>query len=540
MKRFAELYAALDATTRTSAKVDAMVAYFAAAPAEDAAWALFFLTGERLKRLIGAPALRAWALEATGLPAWLVAESYASVGDSAETVALLLDAVDTDDGDDGGDDGGGDDLGLAGWMETRILPLREMADVERQTAVTGWWRRLDREQRFVLNKLLTGALRVGVSRGLVVRAIARLSGLDEPVVAHRLMGGWRPTPSAWRALLAADDGGADLARPYPFFLASPLEAAPETLGPLDDWLVEWKWDGIRGQLVKRRGEVHLWSRGEDLVTERFPEVAGAGLALPDGTVLDGEILAWNADGVMGFKALQTRIGRLKPGPKTLRDVPVRFLAYDLLEDAGADVRHLDQARRRARLADLLAEAAPGLGLSPLVEAPDWAALTALRAEARTRRVEGLMLKRRTGPYRAGRRRGDWWKWKIDPLGVDAVLIYAQAGSGRRANLFTDYTFALWDGDRLVPFAKAYSGLDDQEIAELDRWIRRHTRERFGPVRAVAPEQVFELAFEGIQRSTRHKSGIAVRFPRIARWRRDKRAADADSLETVKALLAERA
>ncbi len=532
MKRFADLYAALDATTKTNAKIAAMVAYFEAAPPADVAWALHFLTGQRLKRLVGSPTLRAWALAATGLPDWLMAECHAAVGDSAETVALLLDSVPSEPD--------AECLGLASWLETRVLPLRALEEVERQAAVTGWWRRLDREQRFVLNKLLTGALRVGVSRGLVVRAVAKLAGLDPAVVSHRLMGHWRPTPDAFRALLAADDGAADASRPYPFFLASPLEADPATLGPLTDWLAEWKWDGIRGQLVRREGAVHLWSRGEELLTERFPEIARAGHALPDGTVLDGEVLAWNARGVMPFAALQTRIGRLQPGAKTLREAPVRFLAYDLLEQAGTDLRPLDQSARRERLAALLEGAPPALGLSPSIEAADWPALAALRAAARSRGVEGLMLKRRSAPYRAGRRRGDWWKWKVDPLSVDAVLIYAQAGSGRRANLFTDYTFALWDEGRLVPFAKAYSGLDDREIAELDRWIRRHTVERFGPVRSVAADLVFEVAFEGIQASARHKSGIAVRFPRIARWRRDKRAEEADSLAALEALLVERA
>lgn len=531
MRRFAELYAALDATTKTNAKVDAMAAYFEAAPPADAAWALFFLTGERLKRLIGSRTLRAWAQDLAGLPDWLVDDSYAAVGDTAETVALLVDAT-------VGGAGEVDELGLARWMEARILPLRELDEAAQKQAIQSWWCRLDREQRFVVNKLLTGGFRVGVSQGLVVRAIAKVSGLDTAVVSHRLMGGWRPTAANYSALLRGDDGAADVSRPYPFFLASQLEGDPRSLGPIDDWLFEWKWDGIRGQLVKREGAVHLWSRGEELVTERFPEIERAGLGLGDGTVLDGEILAWDANGVMPFAALQKRIGRLKLSAKILKEAPVRFLAYDLLEEAGADVRELPQWERRRRLDAVVAATRAAIGTSELVHAASWRELAERRARSRERRVEGLMLKRRGAPYQVGRRRGDWWKWKIDPLTVDAVLIYAQAGSGRRANLFTDYTFAVWDGGGLVPIAKAYSGLDDQEIAELDRWIRRHTIERFGPVRSVPAEQVFELAFEGIQRSTRHKSGIAVRFPRIARWRRDKPPAEADTLAGVRALLTE--
>ncbi len=529
MRRFAGLYAALDATTKTNAKIDAMAAYFADAPAADAAWALFFLTGERLKRLIGSRTLRAWVQELTELPDWLVDDSYAAVGDTAETVALLVDAT---------VDGAGevDELGLARWMEERILPLRRLDEAGRKDAIRSWWCRLDREQRFVVNKLLTGGFRVGVSQALVVRAIARVSGLDTAVVSHRLMGGWQPTAENYTALLRGDDGAADASRPYPFFLASQLEAEPESLGPLADWLVEWKWDGIRGQLVKRAGAVYLWSRGEELVTERFPEIERCGLDLADGTVLDGEILAWDDGGVMPFAALQKRIGRLKLSAKILKEAPVRFLAYDLLEEEGTDIRERPQEERRPRLEAVVAGAGHALATSELVHAERWAELAELRARSRERRVEGLMLKRKGAPYRVGRRRGDWWKWKIEPLTVDAVLIYAQAGSGRRANLFTDYTFAVWDDGGLVPIAKAYSGLDDKEIAALDRWIRRHTVERFGPVRSVPAEQVFELAFEGIQRSARHKSGIAVRFPRIARWRKDKPAAEADTLDGVKALL----
>ncbi len=527
MKRFAALYAALDSTAKTNAKIDAIVAYLDGAPAADAAWAIHFLAGERLKRFISSRTLRAWAQELTGLPDWIVDESYAAVGDTAETVALVLDAP---------TGAAPAEAGLAAWMDARILPLRDLEPDQQRATVQAHWQSLDREQRFVLNKLLTGGLRVGVSRGLVVRAVAKVSGLDPAVVSHRLMGTWRPTASAYAALVSADDDGADASRPYPFFLASQLEGDPALLGPLADWLVEWKWDGIRGQLIRRGGAVHLWSRGEELVTDRFPEIERGGLDLPEGTVLDGEILAWDGTGVLPFAALQKRIGRRKLTARVLAEAPVRFLAYDLLEHAGADVRARTQAERRAALVDLLAGSREALVCSPMVVAETWDELAQHRAEARTRRVEGLMLKRWSAPYRVGRRRGDWWKWKVEPLTVDAVLVYAQAGSGRRANLFTDYTFAVWEEDQLVPFAKAYSGLDDREIQELDRWIRRHTVERFGPVRSVPPVQVFEIAFEGIQRSTRHKAGIAVRFPRILRWRRDKSPDAADTLGSVRSWL----
>jgi DNA ligase-1 len=274
-----------------------------------------------------------------------------------------------------------------------------------------------------------------------------------------------------------------------------------------------------------------------LVTERFPELQEAAARLPEGCVIDGEILAWAEGAPLGFNRLQQRIGRRALTPAVLRSAPVALVVYDLLELDGADLRDRPLEERVARLGRLLADVAdPKLILSPVVSAADWAELAACRDEARGRGVEGIMLKRRASPYRVGRRRGDWWKWKVNPLSADAVLTYAQRGHGRRSGLYTDYTFSVWDGDQLVPFAKAYSGLTDEEIHDVDRWVRRHTVERYGPVRAVTPELVFEIAFEAIRPSGRHRSGVAVRFPRIARRRPDKPAAEADTLDTIRALL----
>jgi DNA ligase-1 len=529
MRRFSDLYEALDSTSSTRAKVEAMAEYLQAVPPEDAAWATFFLTGQRLKRLISGRTLRAWALRYTGLPDWLISDAHAATGDSAETVTLLVHQ---------GAPAAGEPLPLHRWLEERILPLRALPDEQQYAEVTAWWRQLPARELFVLNKLLTGAFRVGVSQLLVVRALAAVAAMPRAAIAHRLMGRWQPTAAWYQGLLAADRADDDPSRPYPFFLASPLEQTPDQLGSIDRWLAEWKWDGVRAQLIRRRGEVFLWSRGEELVTERFPELAHAAARLPDGSVLDGEILAWNEAGVLPFAILQTRIGRGTVSARDLERAPVSFLAYDLLEEDGQDIRALPLAERQARLAAAFEGRGGRLLLSHELAAADWSTLETARAGARERHVEGLMLKRRDSPYGAGRQRGAWWKWKIDPLTVDAVLVYAQAGSGRRANLFTDYTFAVWQGEALVPIAKAYSGLSDSEILALDRWIRRHTVERFGPVRQVAPEQVFELAFEGIARSSRHKSGIALRFPRIARWRTDKPPQEADRLEDVHALLPE--
>lgn len=526
MKAFADLYTALDETTKTNEKVDALVRYFQNAPPADAAWALYFLSGRRLKGLISAPKLRSWAVEAAGLPDWLFDESYDAVGDSAETIALLLPPSNASN-----------DLPLRYWIEERILPLKALADDEQRAAMLDAWAALDGQQRFVWNKLITGGFRVGVSQLLLIRALANVSGVHNEVIAHRLMGTWEPTPTFYDGLLATETGDADLSRPYPFFLAYPIEESPMSLGDVGEWQVEWKWDGIRAQMIQRAAHVAIWSRGEELITERFPELAAIGAQLPNGTVLDGEILPWIDGAVMPFAQLQRRIGRKTLGKKILSEVPVVFMAYDYLEQSGIDVREQPLSERRVQLTGLVAAvASPQLLLSPTVAVDSWEALAAAREQGRERNVEGLMLKRRTSPYRVGRTRGDWWKWKVNPFTVDAVLIYAQRGTGKRASLYTDYTFGVWDNGQLVPFTKAYSGLTDAEIRQVDSFVRRNTLEKFGPVRTVKPELVFELAFEGIQRSTRHKSGIAVRFPRILRWRTDKPIQEADSLETIQALL----
>lgn len=528
MERFARLYRELDSTTKTNAKVDALKAYFAEAPPEDAAWAVYFLSGRKIKRVLPTRDLVDRCLRATDIPDWLFEESYAAVGDLAETIALLLPFEERTS-----------DRPLHEWVEDEIALLRHLDEAARGEAIERAWRAMDRTQRFVWNKLLTGEFRVGVSQRLVTRALAEVAGLDVADVAHRMMGLWDPTPSFYSRLLSADAGDVEISRPYPFCLAHPLQEEPETLGDVGDWLAEWKWDGIRAQAIHRRGEIFLWSRGEEPVLQQFPELAADLQRLPIGTVLDGEALAWKDDAALPFGTLQRRLGRKSVGKKLLAEAPMAFLAFDLLEYVGEDWRSRPLRERRAKLEELLAsQSFERFRLSPVAVGESWDALAELRRESRERRTEGLMLKRLDGPYGVGRTTGLWWKWKIEPYTIDAVLLYGQKGHGRRANLFTDYTFGVWENHRLVPFAKAYSGLTDAEIREVDKFIRQNTLEKFGPVRSVKPELVFELGFENIQRSTRHKSGIAVRFPRILRWRKDKSPDQADFLDTVKSMLPE--
>jgi DNA ligase-1 len=524
VKAFAELYAALDETTKTNEKVAALERYFRAAAPADAAWAVSFLIGRRPKRLLESRKLAQWATEEAGVPDWLFGECYHAVGDFAELMALLLPPA-----------ARSTDLPLHWWVEQRLLPMRAADDETRRAWLLSAWREMDEGQRFAWNKLITGEFRVGVSQSLVVRALAETSGLSPEAVAHRLMGDWEPTTAFWAQLVAPEASTEDASKPYPFCLAYPLEGTPEELGGPGGWQIEWKWDGIRAQLIRRAGRAFLWSRGEELITERFPEIEAAGALLPEGTVLDGEVMPWKDSAPLPFAQMQRRIGRKVLGPKILSEVPAVLVAYDLLELDGADVRERPLEWRRTEL-EKIAPRDSAIVLSPIVHGATWEELKTLRQESRVRKVEGFMLKRMGSPYRVGRRRGDWWKWKIDPYSVDCVLIYAQPGNGRRASLFTDYTFGIWDNGKLVPFAKAYSGLSDEEIREVDAFVRRNTVEKFGPVHVVKPELVFELAFEGIQKSSRHRSGIAVRFPRMARWRRDKKPEDADTLDTIRALL----
>jgi DNA ligase-1 len=538
MREFAQLYAELDETTATNRKLEALQNYFEHTAPENAAWAVYFLAGGKPRQAVPTKLLREAAIAYAGLDEWLYEESHAAVGDTAETIAHILPPPRRQS-----------DIGLAVWMEERIGPLRGADPVTIREKLFEYWDELTWRERFLFVKLIGGGFRVGVSKLLVTRALAAIAAVDAKLIAQRLMG-WtdgrvRPTAAGFLQLIAAqseDEHKLRGGQPYPFFLAHQLAGDPADLGDLHDWQIEWKYDGIRAQLVRRGNQNYLWSRGEDLITERFPELAALGL--PEGTVVDGEVLIWTGgDSPAPFADLQKRIGRKTLSTKLLAELPAVLLAYDLLELDGVDLRALPQHERRALLETLVTGVAkPQLRISPLVTADTWDDLGKLRAESRARGVEGMMLKARNAQYGVGRTKivGTWWKWKIDPYAVDAVLIYAQPGSGRRASLYTDYTFAVWDGEgetrRLVPFAKAYSGLTDAEIRQVDATIRKTTVEKFGPVRSVKPTMVFELGFEGIALSSRHKAGIAVRFPRILRRRDDKPVEEADTLDTLKGLL----
>ena len=525
MKEFAALIAQLDTTTKTNEKLAAMVEFLNQAPDSDKLWCVALLTGKRPRRPVKTSLLREWSAELAELPLWLLEESYYVVGDLAETVTLILpEAVATNS------------KSLTERME-ELGTLRVLEEAEVKAHITTAWMEMDSNERFVFNKLITGGFRIGVSQKLMVRALAKHLEEDESRVAHRLMGNWKASDTNFYDLLVAADANEDLSRPYPFYLAYPLEDEPESLGKASDWQIEYKWDGIRGQLIKRNDEIFVWSRGEELVTDQFPELVTLGDSLPANCVIDGEILAYTDGAPLPFNFLQKRLGRKKVGKAILKESPVRLKAYDLLEWEGRDLRETPMEERSELLQKLVSETdSETILLSEPLEISTWEEAAEMRAVSRERFAEGLMLKRKSSTYKVGRKRGDWWKWKVDPLSIDAVMIYAMRGHGRRANLYTDYTFAVWDGPDLVPFAKAYSGLTDKEINKVDHFVKKNTIERFGPVRSVKPELVFEIGFEGIAPSTRHKSGIALRFPRILRQRLDKKPEEANTLEDLKAIL----
>jgi DNA ligase-1 len=537
MKAFAQLFLSLDETNKTNEKVKVLKDYFNCVPDTDKMHMLALFTGRKPKRVINATQIRTWATEITNIPIWLFEESYQVVGDLAETMALLMPQ----------NTSSASNKTLTDWIG-ELNELSAKTEEERKLWLIESWAMLDTQERFVFNKLLTGSFRVGVSQSLVIKALADITKLDAATLTHRIMGNWMPETYTYEQLVQEQGASDDISRPYPFFLAYPIQETSEkqrspddlksALGDAQDWQAEWKWDGIRAQLIKRDGKIFIWSRGEDLATDKFPELHPFLNALPDGTVLDGEILSFQNGLPMPFNVSQTRIGRKNLSKKILEESPVALIAYDCLEYESKDIRNQTQSERREILESLQgATTFPEIfRISALINFDSWDGLASIRERSRAMIAEGIMLKRKSATYQVGRKRGDWWKWKIDPLSVDAVMIYAQKGHGRRADLYTDYTFAVWDGDKLVPFAKAYSGLTDAEINKVDYFVKRNTLEKFGPVRTVKPELVFEIGFEGINRSTRHKSGIALRFPRILRWRHDKPKEEADTLDNLKALL----
>lgn len=524
MKLFAHLINELDATTKTNLKVAALVRYFQKADEQDKLWTIALFTSRRPKRVVKVGQLRTWAAECAQIPLWLFEESYHIVGDLAETIALLVPQTSETE------------LGSLTFYIDLIQSLKDKAENEQQQTIQAVWSSMDKTQRFIFNKILTGGFRIGVSQKFLTKALAKVLELDEAVIAHRLMGNWSPVTHSFETLLIEPSEQDEAAKPYPFYLAYALDKSLEELGVPSDWMAERKWDGIRGQVIIRNGEMFVWSRGEELVTDKYPELEVLKNEL-DNCVLDGELLAFKDGAPLPFHDMQKRIGRKKVSKKQLVETPVILMTYDILELEGEDLRSQNFELRRKKLEELLSNVtSPTIQLSPLVPFDDWQHLEKEQAKSRELKCEGLMLKQKNSVYQVGRKRGDWWKWKVEPLTIDAVLTYAMRGHGRRANLYTDYTFALWKDGQLVTFAKAYSGLTDKEILEVNRFVQQNIIEKFGPVVSVEPKLVFEIAFEGVALSKRHKSGVAVRFPRIKRIRYDKKIEAANSVSDIMKLV----
>lgn len=529
MRQFAELVMQLGASTKTNDKLDALVNYFSVANNKDKVWVIAIFSGRRPRRAVNTTQLATYAVELIGLPFWLFEESYHVVGDLAETITLLLP-----------EKAGAEEntKPLHYYIEQLKAIEKEDEQIRRQFIIDSWME-MNYAGRFVFNKLITGGFRIGVSQKLMVNALAKTVQLESSVIAHRISGNWDPATISFDELLSEQSTSTDWSKPYPFYLAYAIEEneMEATIGNPEDWQAEWKWDGIRGQMIKRNGELFVWSRGEELMTEKFPEYHSMQNILPDGIAIDGEIIPCINRKPLPFALLQTRIGRKNITKKQLQEAPVAFFAYDLLEFNGEDWRNKTLNERRSKLEELVSSVNhPALIISPIVPFDSWQQLAELRKSSREMGAEGFMLKKKSSVYQVGRKRGDWWKWKIDPLIIDCVMIYAQKGAGRRSNLYTDYTFAVKDGDKFIPFTKAYSGLTDKEFEQVDAFVKRNSLEKFGPVRTVKPELVFEIAFEGIAASNRHKSGVALRFPRISRWRKDKRPDEINTLNDLKKML----
>jgi DNA ligase-1 len=530
-RKFAELVNVLGTSTKTNDKLDALSAYFQWADDRDKVWVIAIFSGRRPKRNIKTGMLIRWCMDITGLPEWLFAESYHTVGDLGETIALLIPDQEKKD----------EECYSLHHYLSELNGLSQKDEQAQEKFVKDSWLKLSKNEKFVFNKLITGNFRIGISQQMMVNALAATFDLPASRITHRISGNWDPFTTTIAELLGEGTDLQDHSKPYPFYLAYALDADPGELGDPQQWQAEWKWDGIRGQVIKRNEELFVWSRGEELITEKFPEFGVLKDLLPPGTVLDGEIICISYENgswqPLPFAMLQTRIGRKNVTKKHLKEFPAGFIAYDLLEYEGVDFRDKPLSERRSLLESIIGNVKhPVLHPSPVLQFESWSELAATRALAREHASEGLMLKRCSSVYQTGRKRGDWYKWKIDPLTIDGVMIYAQKGHGRRSNLFTDYTFAVRDGDKLVSFAKAYSGLTDREFAEVDAFVKRNAVEKFGPVRTVKPELVFEIAFEGIAASSRHKSGVALRFPRINRWRKDKPVSEINTLDDLKEML----
>lgn len=526
MKAFAQLIQTLEMTNKTNEKINAIVHYLNIASDNDKVWLVALFTGRRPKRPVKVALMRDWALEVAKLPEWLFIESYSNVGDLGETIALILPKPETEI-----------NKPLNIWIQ-ELMALKEETEQHKKDYVLQSWSGLHYTERFIFNKLVGGGFRVGVAAKLLVNAIAKQSGASSSKIMHNISGNWSPLDITYKELIEGENAEKDISKPYPFCLAYPIDKATHELGNESEWQAEWKWDGIRGQLIKRENEIFIWSRGEELITEQFPEIVSLQQKLPNGLVIDGEILAVQNGTVLSFNHLQKRLNRKTLSKKILQEVPVGFYCYDIIEWEGVDMRSKPLYERRYVLEKMmqLFSKEESIYLSPVIAFASWEELAEIRKRSREMNSEGIMLKAKSSQYHSGRKKGDWWKWKMEPYSIDAVLIYAQKGSGRRSFYYTDYTFAIRDGEKLVTIAKAYSGLTDKEIAEVDRFIKKNAQEKFGPVRTVKPQLVFEIGFEGIAESKRHKAGVALRFPRILRWRIDKKPEEITTIEEIKALL----
>jgi len=527
MKAFAKLISNLEQTSKEAFKVTALAQYFSNATDEDKLWTLALFTGTRPKRVVDIKALKEFAEQVYTEGEWLFEASHQIVGDMAETIAYFLPKAKRNGNHT-----------LSEWI-SMIRTIFNAERIDQRDAITKAWDTLRPEERFIFNKLITGGFRIDVSLKLLSKALAIVTGKDENLLAHKLNSDWHPDEVSFETLIFTENPEAEKSKPYPFHLAHTLESTVAELGDISNWQVERKWDGIRVQVIVRGNKISIWSRKGDILSSKVPELKPLAESMEDGTVLDGELICFKNGKILPINNLRTRFGRRNNSKKQFEESPCVFMAYDILEFKGEDIRNKDLAERRKKLEKVILQYYDEhkiILLSDIINNDNWESINSEREKSREHQVTGLVLKNKKSIYGSSRVEGDWWKWPVDPLFIDAILLYAQAGEGGSSKMYREYSFALWHGEDLVTFAKAKSGLEDKELKELTSFVKKNTKEKFGPVRSVAAVQIFRLAFDSITASKRHKSGILLKNPRLIEWLRDKNIEDGNNLDDLKKML----
>jgi len=540
MKAFADLWATLEGQLSEARSAQILARYLQQTSAEDAAWAIYLLCGKKPKKLLSARELVEYFLQTSGTPGWLFWESDDVVGDVNETIALLNDTFmdETASQQNRNENSHPQQNSLAFWMENQLNTLAEVAQSQRPAFLGNCWQKLGYREAFIINRILTGTWKSNLPLKTIAQALSIVSGQEPMTLMHRLKADWLPNKVFYAKLIAEDQPTFQTEQKFSFGEFKPLEESSiESLGAVEDWWLAWQWEGLRVQCIRRADDCFLWSQNGELVTDRFPELHEMAQKLPEGTILEGVIVACSGQAPLPLADLQPRLGGKSVNRKMMESCPVAFVATDLQLLANEDMRNLPAQQRKTRLAQLANDIGFPLVHFPRIEIDQWAHARKLLQEARQHHAEGLSLQRLNSPYPIQNQQADWWSWKVQPHTINAILLYAKMEmAGRSQKQTTEYTFAVWHEDQLVPVARTGIGLPPEEAELLDGWIRANTYERFGPVRSVEPFHVYEIAFDGITPSKRHKCGFVLREPRIINPRPHTPIEEASRLEDLHRLL----